>query len=97
VGRLDEAIRLYERTLADRERVLGAGHPDTLSSRNNLAYAYAAAGRLDEAIPEFERTLADRERVLGADHPQTLSSRSNLAYAYARRSSLGQPRDELHD
>jgi hypothetical protein len=27
---------LCERTLADRERVLGADHPDTLASRNNL-------------------------------------------------------------
>ena len=77
--------------------VLGADHPQTLSSRNNLAYAYWSAGRLDEAIRLYERTLADRERVLGADHPQTLTSRNNLAYAYGRRSSFGQPRDELHD
>jgi Tetratricopeptide repeat len=38
-GRLDQAIPLYERTLADRERVLGPDHPDTLSSRNNLERA----------------------------------------------------------
>jgi len=30
-GRLDEAIPLYERTLTDRERILGADHPDTLA------------------------------------------------------------------
>ena len=74
--------RCIERTLADRERVLGADHPDTLASRNNLAGAYRSAGRLDEAIALFERTLADRERVLGADHPHTLTSRNNLAGAY---------------
>ena len=44
-GRLEEAIGLLERTLADRERVLGADHPQTLASRNNLAYAYESAGR----------------------------------------------------
>ena len=86
-GRLDEAIPLFERTLADHERVLGADHPDTLTSRHNLAGAYVSAGRLGEAIPLFERTLADRERVLGADHPDTLASRNNLADAYARRFS----------
>jgi tetratricopeptide (TPR) repeat protein len=48
-GRLDEAITLYERTLADFERVLGDTHPDTLASRNNLADAYLDAGRLDQA------------------------------------------------
>ena len=81
-GRTAEAIPLYERTLADRERVLGADHPNTLASRNNLAAAYQAAGRTAEAIPLHERTLADRERVLGADHPNTLTSRNNLAVAY---------------
>ena len=56
------------------ERIRGPDHPDTLTSRNNLAYAYQAAGRLDEAIALYEQTLADYERVLGADHPDTLSS-----------------------
>ena len=70
-----------ESLLADRERVLGPDHPDTLASRDNLA-AYQAAGRLGEAIPLHERTLADRERVLGPDHPDTLTTRNNLAAAY---------------
>ena len=74
--------RLYEQTLADRERVLGPDHPDTLASRNNLANAYQAAGRIDEAITLHEQTLAARERVLGPDHPDTLQSRNNLAPAY---------------
>ena len=55
---------MFERTLADREQVLGATHRDTMITRNNLASAYQAAGRLEEAIPMFERTLADREQVL---------------------------------
>ena len=80
-GLLEQAIPLFERTLADSERVLGADHPDTLGSRNNLAGAYRAAGRLEQAIPLFERTLADSERVLGADHPDTLTSRNNLERA----------------
>ncbi|RRD22244.1 tetratricopeptide repeat protein, partial [Actinomyces bowdenii] len=52
--------------------MLGADHPDTLASRNNLAYAYGAVGDLGRAIPLYEQNLADRERVLGADHPSTL-------------------------
>ena len=31
------------------ERVLGQAHPDTLTSRDNLANPYKDAGRLDEA------------------------------------------------
>jgi len=81
-GRVAEAISLYEATLADRERVLGPDHPDTLISRHNLASAYWSVGQVVEAISLYEATLADRERVLGPDHPDTLASRHNLASAY---------------
>jgi tetratricopeptide (TPR) repeat protein len=77
-----QAIAVGEPLLADRERVLGPDHPDTLTSRNNLAGAYQDAGRAAEAIGLHERTLADLERVLGPDHPDTLQSRNNLATAY---------------
>ncbi len=70
------------RTLTDREQTLGDTHPDTLTSRNNLAATYRAAGRLDEAIALHERTLTDREQTLGDTHPDTLISRNNLAAAY---------------
>ena len=63
-------------------KILGDDHPQTLTSRNNLAYAYYSAGRLGEAIPLYEQVLADRVRVLGEDHPHTLASRNNLAGAY---------------
>ena len=56
-------------------------HPDTLTSRNNLAYAYRAAGDLDRAIPLNEQTLADSVRVLGVGHPQTKIVRGNLTAA----------------
>jgi tetratricopeptide (TPR) repeat protein len=81
-GQVGEAIALHERTLADMERLLGPNHPDTLTSRNNLANAYWAAARVGEAVPLHERTLADMERLLGPDHPSTLGSRNNLANAY---------------
>ena len=77
-----EAIAIYEPLLADRERILGAEHPDTLSTRHNLAFAYQAAGRVAEAIAIFEPLLADSERILGAEHPDTLATRHNLAGAY---------------
>ena len=77
---------------ADSERVLGADHPSTLTSRNNLAYAYRSAGRLEEAITEFEGLLADCERVLGLAHPITQTVRSNLTAV--RRQRTDGPSDE---
>ena len=81
-GRINEAVLLFERTLADCERALGPDHPDTLASRGGLASAYRSAGRLDEAIDLHEQVLADCERALGPDHPRILTSRGGHALAY---------------
>ncbi len=83
-GRTKEAIGAYERVLADRERVLGPDHPDTIAARGNLGYAYRSAGRLKEAIPQYERVVADRERLLPADHRDTLAARAILAPSTSR-------------
>ncbi len=77
-----QATQVAETLLGDMEQILGPDHPDTMTSRTNLATAYRAAGRTAEAIPLHERTLADRERILGPDHPDTLHSGNNLANAY---------------
>ncbi|MEV7174683.1 tetratricopeptide repeat protein, partial [Streptomyces sp. NPDC093224] len=58
--------------------VLGGDHPDTLTSRNNLAVAYETVGQLDRAIPLYERTLTDSERALSPGHPLIALVRANL-------------------
>jgi len=82
VGRLDEALPLFEEALKLRKVKLGAEHPDTLKSMNNLAMAYRDAARLDEALPLFEEALKLFETKLGAEHPNTLASMENLIGAY---------------
>ena len=62
--------------------VLGEDHPDTFTSRNNLAYAYQSAGRLGEAVILYEKLFSDRTRILGPNHRDTLASCNNLAYAF---------------
>ena len=78
---LDVAVAALEGTRAP-------DHPDTLTSRNNLAGAYKSAGRLAEAIALYEQVLTDSIRILGNNHPNTLSSRNNLAYAYVSAGRL---------
>ena len=87
---LARSVVLAKRTLAERERVLGPDHPDTLTCATTSPAPTESAGRLGEAIPLYERTLAERERVLGPDHPDTLTSRNNLAYAYESAGRLGE-------
>jgi hypothetical protein len=68
--------------LADRERLLGADHPQTLGAANNLAAIYRSAGRARDAIALGERVLGDSERILGAKHPITRAAGSSLAVSY---------------
>ena len=42
-GRDDLAIPLFEEVLAERVRVLGADHPESLAARTSLAGAYESA------------------------------------------------------
>ncbi|MGW4077270.1 FxSxx-COOH system tetratricopeptide repeat protein, partial [Streptomyces asiaticus] len=87
-GQLSQAIHYAHRSVTTSARLNGEDHPDTLTSRSNLAYAYLAAGDLDRAIPLYEQALTERVRVLGEDHPNTLTSRNNLAGAYLAAGDL---------
>jgi tetratricopeptide (TPR) repeat protein len=82
LGSYPTAIAVLERARLTRQRELGADHPDTLTTLNNLAWAYHAAGKLPEAIKLFEQVKAAQVAKLGADHPNTLITLNNLARAY---------------
>jgi pentatricopeptide repeat protein len=64
------------------KRVLGAEHPDTLISINNLASTYRNQGRWKEAEEMFVQVIETGKRVLGAEYPETLISIANLASTY---------------
>ena len=72
------ARKLHEEALAISRRVLGAEHPDTLTSINNLANTLFAQGDLAGARKLQEETLTIRRRVLGPEHPHTSVSAWNL-------------------
>ena len=61
------------------ERVLGAGHPETLTTRNGLAVYTGQAGDPATARDQLAALLPVRERVLGPGHPQTVATRDTLA------------------
>jgi hypothetical protein len=68
------------RDIADEQtRLLGADHPDTLSTRQYLGHATAAAGDPLEGTVLLRKLLAEQTRLLGPDHPGTLRTRQFLA------------------
>ncbi|MEM8996385.1 MAG: tetratricopeptide repeat protein, partial [Acidobacteriota bacterium] len=78
LGDIQGARELHEQALDARRRVLGAEHPDTLISINNLAATLSALGNAEGARDLCEQALDVRHRVLGAEHPSTLISLHNL-------------------
>jgi serine/threonine protein kinase len=81
----DEAIELYQRTLADQQHKLGPDHPDTLATRFSIAREMAACGDHTGAEEEFRAVFAARQRKLGPDHPETLIARFSIAQQMAAR------------
>ena len=81
-GGVQRAIAATLATQHAAQRLLGAEHPETLTSRANLARSYWSAGRTADAIELQERVLADSVRILGDEHPDTLTARANLGLSY---------------
>lgn len=84
LGRWDEAGEVHRAVAAERARLLGAEHPDTLASRYETGFTLSRTGRTTEALAEFSAVAAGRDRALGPDHPDTLASRQEAAYALGR-------------
>ncbi len=59
--------------------VLGPLHPDTLTTRNNIAFWTGRLEEAAEALRLFRELLPDRERVLGPLHPDTQALRALIA------------------
>ena len=74
-----EAIEIYEQNLKAKMSTLGADHPDTVATRNNLAEAYRDAGKLEEAIELYKSSLKSQEAKLGTNHIDTLKAKGALA------------------
>ncbi|KAI9650118.1 hypothetical protein NHQ30_000131 [Ciborinia camelliae] len=80
-ARHDEAEYAQRQTLADRQKMLGPEHPETLTSINNLAQALFFQGKYKEAEEVYRHALAGREKILGQGHLDTIKSLNNLAQA----------------
>ena len=78
-GRYAEAEVACRQVLADRERVIGPQHPDTLKTAHRLAQIIAAQGRNEEAAQILRQLCRDRQHLLGSQHPDTQHARQDLA------------------
>ncbi|PTB43606.1 hypothetical protein M441DRAFT_56598 [Trichoderma asperellum CBS 433.97] len=81
-GEWKEAEDLRLQVIKISTRVLGAEHPNTLTSMGNLASTYWNQGRWKDAEELEVQVMEISKRVLGAEHPDTVASMGNLASTY---------------
>ena len=75
------AIGVYERTLAKNREVLGENHPGTAAGYNNLGEALNSLGDYRKAIVNFEKALAILREAFPEGDPRILQVEANLAAA----------------
>lgn len=80
-GKQEDAIDLFERTLAGRRSTLGEKHKQTLESLNNLAGALSRCGKRESVVGLLKDVLSHLRRALGDERVDTLRVAQNLAVA----------------
>jgi hypothetical protein len=73
-GRWEEAEKFQVQVMETLQTKLGADHPDTLTSMNNLAYTWNSMDKKTKARDLMQTCIHLREINLGVDHPDTRSS-----------------------
>jgi hypothetical protein len=95
--RYKRAIEQATRCVAELASTPGYGsdHPDTLTTRGDLATWTGAAGDPATARDLSAALQLDRDRVLGPEHPDTLSTRNNLAFWTGEAGDPATARDQF--
>ena len=87
-----EAVDLFTRTVADRERLHGPAHASLANGMVGLGEALRRLGQLDRADEVLRRGLAIRENVAGAGHASLSWFWTNLGAVAAARGRFQEPR-----
>jgi tetratricopeptide (TPR) repeat protein len=92
VGDLVRARLYFDLSLAIREKVSGAEHPEMAGSLNNLGGLLSKQGDYSGARDCYERALAIWEKVSGPEHPETARGLNNLGYILVMQGNYSEAR-----
>ncbi len=79
VGQHADALPLYQRVLAWREKQPESAAANLADTLNDVARTFTGLARYAEAEPLYRRALAIDEKTLGPNHPKVASRLINLA------------------
>ena len=95
VGRKEEALSLERYVYSGRLKLLGEGHPQTLSSANNYAVSLVGLQRFEEAKALLRKTLPVARRILRESMDLLLKMR--MIYGMALYMDAGATLDDLRE
>eukprot|EP00053_Salpingoeca_punica_P026988 m.22564 g.22564 ORF g.22564 m.22564 type:complete len:82 (+) comp9237_c0_seq1:1-246(+) len=75
---------MYEKALQIRLATSGEQHPDTASTKHNMALAYHRKGEYDKALQIDKAALQIFLHTLGEQHPLTAQARRLISEAKAK-------------
>jgi eukaryotic-like serine/threonine-protein kinase len=94
-GKDADAQRMFEASLALRQKTLPPDDPALANSLNNLGIAYDKQAKYKEALDAYERALAIREKAFGPDHPVVAVTLSNIAIVYKEEGKYAEARAQF--
>ncbi|HEX4966558.1 MAG TPA: serine/threonine-protein kinase [Thermoanaerobaculia bacterium] len=92
---LAEARQHYQEALDIDKPLLGADHPDTLSTERNLGSVLLDLGEYAKAEALYQDILQTQERVLGSNHRDLILTLSMLGMAHLNRDHYSAAADSL--
>ena len=76
-GKYEQALPLFQHSLAIWEKTLGEHHPKVATSLNNLAEFYRTQGEYEQALLLFQRAINIVQAVFDENHPSVKLYKSN--------------------
>ena len=89
-GRLDDAEKMFRRSLDIRRTVLGANSPEVAVVLNNLAQVYQLEDRQNDAETASLQALDILQKLLGSNHPDVAKIQRKLAVVYDAEGRYGE-------
>ena len=81
-GDYENALKIFEKILLIREKILGVENPYTAASYNNIGFVYRNIGDYNKALEYYNKALEIQEKVFGLQHPDTATSYNNIGAVY---------------
>jgi tetratricopeptide (TPR) repeat protein len=82
LGKYQEAITFYEKSLEIKKKTLPPNHPDLASSYNNIGNVYYNMGEYSKALSSHEKALEIKQQSLPPNHPDLAMSYNNIGEVY---------------